>query len=433
MLDLTGLGSSLDGAVLTSASPRYEAIRRPADMAFHDIRPAAIVRCASVADVTRALAFVVDHDLTFAVRGGGHCFAGRSSTDGILLDLADLDRIVVDPDGVATIGAGARLASTYAALHHAGRTLPAGCGATVGIAGLTLGGGIGLLGRAHGLTCDQLVGATVVLADGSVVDCDDAREPDLFWGLRGAGGCQFGIVTELRFRTIAEPTVTRIEAHWTGVAVDELIDAWQAWAPDAPEQLTLNLAVTADPGEPVRAGLVGASLLDEDATADLVRPFAESAGIADVEFGRVPYHRLKSALSDPRDAPARPHRIRSEFFSASMPTQTVRALAAALSGPGWTESRQFSFTAMGGAYNRVAEDATAFAHRNERFLLEHIGDRDDPWVDRSWEIAHTMGSGRVYPNFPDPALTDPAVSYHAGNLARLTAVKDRYDPGGVFG
>ncbi len=146
---------------------------------------------------------------------------------------------------------------------------------------------------------------------------------------------------------------------------------------------------------------------------------------------RIPYHRLKGTLSDPREAPPRPHRIRSEFFSASMPTQTIRALAEAL--PGGTETRQFSFTAMGGAYNRVAEDATAFAHRDQRFLLEHIGDRDDPWVNRSWEIAHAAGSGRVYPNFPDPALTDPAASYHAGNLARLTAVKDRYDPGGVFG
>jgi len=153
------------------------------------------------------------HDL-FKRRGGGHCFAGRSSTAGLLLDLSPLNTISVNGDGLATIGPGARLAHIYEELHRHELTIPAGCGPTVGIAGLTLGGGLGLLGRRYGLTCDRLVGATVVLADGSVVTCDEQRDADLFWALRGAGGGQFGVVTSLVFAAVPSPSARRFELTW---------------------------------------------------------------------------------------------------------------------------------------------------------------------------------------------------------------------------
>ena len=231
MPDLTEFGDSLDGDVFGADSPGYDTIRSPADAGHRDVRPRLVVVCRSVADVARALEYAAASGYHVAPRGGGHCFAGRSSTDGIVLDLSGLDSIRVTGDGVAVIGAGARLAQVYAALHACDRTLPAGCGGTVGIAGLTLGGGIGLLGRKHGLTCDRLVGAQVVLPDGSVVDCDHDREPELFWGLRGAGGGQFGVVTSLRFDTVPEPMTTRIEAHWPDGTPEDLVPAWQAWAP----------------------------------------------------------------------------------------------------------------------------------------------------------------------------------------------------------
>ena len=333
-------------------------------------------------------------------------------------------------DGIATIGAGALLGEVYAALHVHGRTLPGGCGPTVGIAGLTLGGGIGLLGRQHGLTCDRLLGAQVVLTDGSVVDCDHHREPDLFWGLRGAGGGQFGVVTSLRFDTVAEPTATRVEAHWTHWALPELVSAWQAWAPDAPDELTVNLTLVSEPGAAVRATLFGAATLDEGSTRRLLGEFTDRAGAARTLELRpgLPYHQLKSTFADPRDQPERVRRLRSEFFSRSMGSGTLASLLARLGAERATGRREITFTAMGGAYNRVAEDATAFAHRSERFLLEHIAEAADPWVDGSWATAHADGSGRVYPNFPDPALGDWATAYHAGNHARLAAVKNAYDP-----
>jgi FAD/FMN-containing dehydrogenase len=432
--DLSEFRASLDGVLFSSGSPGYEAIRRPVNPAYREVRPRLVVACRSVSDVTRAMTYAAATGDRIVPRGGGHCFAGRSSTDGIVLDLSGLDGICAAGDRVATIGAGARLGQVYAALHAYGRTLPAGCGPTVGITGLTLGGGIGLLGRKQGLTCDRLVGAQVVLPDGSVVDCDHDHEPDLFWGLRGAGGSQFGVVTSLRFDTVPEPMTTRIEAHWPETALGELVSAWQAWAPDAPDELTVNLTLVSEPGAPVQATLFGAATVKEGPTRELLHEFADLAGVAPAVKLRadLPYHHLKRTFADPRDRPGRALRIRSEFFSRAISDRTLASLLAQLGDPEATGRRQLTFTAMGGAYNRVAEDATAFAHRSERFLLEHIADAADPWAERSWATAHADGSGRVYPNFPDTALEDWAAAYHAGNYPRLAAVKNAYDPHRFF-
>jgi FAD/FMN-containing dehydrogenase len=432
--DLAEFGSSLDGEVFSADSPGYEAIRRPVNAAYREVRPRLVVVCRSVSDVVAAMTYANATGDRVAPRGGGHCFAGRSSTDGIVLDLSGLDGIFVADDRVATIGAGARLGQVYAALHAYGRTLPAGCGPTVGITGLTLGGGIGLLGRKHGLTCDRLVGAQVVLPDGSVMDCDRDHEPDLFWALRGAGGGQFGVVTSLRFGTVPEPMTTRIEAHWPDIALDELVAAWQAWAPDAPDELTVNLTLKSEPGAPVQAILFGAATLEEEPARELLQEFTNQARAAPTLklHAGLPYHHLKHTFADPRDSPERALRIRSEFFSHPMADRTLASLLTQLGAPRTMGQRQLTFTAMGGAYNRVAGDATAFAHRGERFLLEHIAGPPDPWADRSWATAHADGSGHVYPNFPDPALEDWPAAYHAGNYPRLASVKNAYDPHRFF-
>jgi FAD/FMN-containing dehydrogenase len=434
--DLAEFGNSLDGELFSPGSPGYEAIRRPVNAARREVHPRLVVACRSVSDAVAAVRYAAATGDRIAPRGGGHCFAGRSSTDGIVLDMSGLDGICVADDRVATIGAGARLGQVYAALHAYGRTLPAGCGPTVGIAGLTLGGGIGLLGRKHGLTCDRLIGAQIVLPDGSVVDCDDDHEPDLFWGLRGAGGGQFGVVTSLRFATVPEPVTTRIETHWPDVALGELVSAWQAWAPDAPDELTVNLSLVSEPGTPVQATLFGVAALEEGPTRELLRELITRVGAAptiELRTG-LPFHHLKNTFAglDPRDVPERAPRIRSEFFSHATSDRTLASLLTQVGSPRTMGRRQLTFTAMGAAYNRVAEGATAFAHRGERFLLEHIADPADPWVDHSWATAHADGSGRVYPNFPDPALDDWAEAYHAGNYPRLAAVKHAYDPHRFF-
>jgi FAD/FMN-containing dehydrogenase len=431
-MDVADLRGHLDGELFVPDSPGYHDVRRPVHPAYRDVHPRIVIRCGSDADVAAGIRYARETGLPVVPRGGGHCFAGRSTTDGIVLDLADLHHISITDGRLATIGAGARLAHVYAVLHRHGRTIPAGCGATVGIAGLTLGGGLGLLGRTYGLTCDRLVGARVVLADGRVVDCAADREPDLFWALRGAGGGQFGVVISLVFDTVPEPTTTRFLLSWPHPPAAEMITAWQGWAPAAPDELTANLTVIAEPGRPPRVVLFGAALLAEAATGALLREFWDSAG-ADVDVrGGLAYHDLKRSFEDldpPGEAAAGPH-IRSELFARPMRPATVDTLLATLSDG--EDRRQLAFTVLGGAYNRVPDTATAFAHRGQLFNLEHIAEGSGGWVDRSWSVAHVDASGHVYQNFPDPQLDDWATAYHAGNYPRLAAIKRAYDPDRLF-
>lgn len=436
MSEIEKLCASLDGELFSPDSPGYEAARRPRNLAFDDVYPSFVVRCRSEADVVRAISYATATGTRLVPRGGGHCFAGRSSTEGVVVDLSQIADTSVTADGSAVIGAGASLGSVYRALHSAGQSLPAGCGDSVGIAGLTLGGGIGLLGRMYGLTSDRLLSARVVLADGAVVECDRERDPELFWGLRGAGGGQFGIVTSLRFDTVPEPMALWIDAELIHVEIAALVKGWQSWAPKAPDEVTLNLAIERGPeGGSTYVRLFGASFVSESETRTIVEEFATAIGSAAIPqvSAPVPYHTLKAALSDrERSSAERPVRIRSEFFARTMSDRTIASVLTKLASPGNQGMRRLAFTAMGGAYNRVAENATAFAHRGESFLLEHVTDQDDFWLDASWTAAHADGSGRVYPNFPDGALVDPTAAYHAGNAPGLAAIKRKYDPRGFF-
>ena len=445
---MTGVSAlEIAGEVLVPDAPGYEEARKPAIARFHGIRPQAIVRCATAADVAEALAFARRSDVHVALRSGGHCFAGRSSTDGIVIDVGPMSSVSV-ADGVATVGAGTRLGDLYDALDAHGVTIPAGCGPTVGIAGLTHGGGLGILGRKHGLTCDRLLAAQVVLADGRVVDCDEHRHADLFWALRGAGGGQFGVVASLVFSTLPAPPATTFHLVWPYAAAVAVIAAWQDWAPDAPDELDANLRLTAagDLGGAPVVHLFGALLGDEPEAVELLERFVGRVG-ADPESAthrQLPYRAAKQSLvglgavEDEDDAGVLVHK--SEFFRRPLPADAIAALVAGLpAGRGPGESRELNFTPMGGAYNRVAAEATAFAHREERFLLEHVlvvtpeataGARE--WVKRSWATAHPWGSWRVYPNFPDPELAGWTEAYHGGNYERLVRVKRAYDPDGVF-
>jgi FAD/FMN-containing dehydrogenase len=449
--ELTALQRTLAGEVLLPGTAEYEALRRPPIGRFHGIRPRAIVRCAAPADVAEAIAFARRSGVELAVRAGGHCFAGRSSTDGILVDVSPMSAVEVG-EGVAAVGAGARLGDVYDALDEHGLAIAAGCGPTVGIAGLVLGGGLGILGRRHGLTSDQLVAARVVLADGRVVECDEERHADLFWALRGAGGCHFGVLTELTLRTVPAPTATTLHLQWPLGDGPAVVDAWQADAPDAPAELAASLLVTAgaDLGEPPVVHVFGAMLGSRSETTAQLDVLVGRAGVEPTATSlyELPYRAAKRHLAEQapgEEAPPDAHGFqKSEFFRRPLPTETIAALLDHVAADRvHRQLRVLDFSPWGGAYNRVPEDATAFAHRAERFVLkqdvvvepsatseERRGAHD--WLTRSWAIAHPWGSGRVYPNFPDPDLEDWAAAYHAGNLERLRSIKAAYDPDDVF-
>jgi FAD/FMN-containing dehydrogenase len=286
-----------------------------------------------------------------------------------------------------------------------------------------------------------------VLADGRIVDCDEERHPDLFWALRGAGGGQFGVVTRLVLATLPEPRATSFRLGFAPAAAAAVVDAWQRWAPDAPDELAASLLLTAsdDPGEPVDVAVFGALLGGPD---DL-RPLLATLDAApdSSTFDERPYRATKRLLAEGDERNAAPPRHgypKSEFFREALPRERIEALVghfAADRRPG--EARELDFTPWGGAYNRVPAAATAFAHRAERFLLKHdvtvpAGAPDAEraaaraWIARSWSLVHPSGSGGAYPNFPDPDLDGWERAYHRDNFERLVAVKAAYDPGDVL-
>ena len=415
---------------------------------FAGIQPQVTVACRTPGEVAEAIALAQRSGLHLAIRSGGHCFAGRSSTTGVVIDVGPMNSISVG-EGTATIGAGARLGDVYDVLVEHRVTLAAGCGPTVGITGLALGGGLGILGRRYGLLCDQLLAAQVVLADGSVVECDAEREPDLFWALRGAGGGQFGVVTRLTFRTVAVGAATAFHVVWPFVQAGPLIDAWQRWSPPAPDTLAASLVITsaADVERPPAVNVFGsmiatapeASALIDDLVGRVGPPV--SASVDQMSYRQVKRHLAAHGPGEGQAAEDAHGFSKSEFFRWPLPEEAIAGLVAGFGAgrvPG--VARELDFSPWGGAYNRVATDATAFAHREELFLLKHgiavePGAPEQPareWLRRSWETVHPYGSGGVYPNFPDPELEGSDRAYHGANLERLQRVKARYDPEEVF-
>ena len=445
----SALRRAVAGDVVLPGSGDYERLRKPAMARFWHVRPKAIVRCRTPLDVAETLALARRSRVPVAVRGGGHCFAGASSTAGIVIDVGLLSDVTV-ADGTVTAGAGVRLGDLYGALDEHGRTIAGGCGPTVGIAGLTLGGGVGILGRKHGLTSDQLLAAEVVLADGRVVECDAHDHADLFWGLRGAGGCRFGVVTRLTLKTVPAPPATTFELRCPPEAAAALVAAWQDWAPDAPEEVAASLLVTApaEPDRAVAARLFGAVAGPEADARRELDAFVARAGVepASASLEHLPYRATKRHLAalDAATAlkPEAAHLLaRSEFFRAPLPASAIAALVEHLAADRLAgHARELDFSPWGGAYNRVAPEATAFAHRAERFLLKHevtaAEQRALPpareWLARSWALAHPWGTGGAYANFPSADLSPWDPAYHGANLDRLRQLKAAYDPDGVF-
>lgn len=460
MPDWKQLENVIEGDIASRGSPAYEASRRPFNARFNEVEPRAIVSCATPQDVSKTIRFARRHGLEIAARGGGHSFAGYSSTRGVVIDVTPMRSVSVS-GGVGTVGAGARLGEVYEALQEHGLAIPAGTCPDVGVAGLTLGGGLGVLGRKYGVTSDHLIGVEIVLADGRILECDEHRDEDLFWALRGAGAGNFGVVTSLVFRTIPAPEATNFHLAWPFSRAADVIGAWQAWAPSGPDELAASLKVnsTGDLDRPPSVDVYGALLgTDSDAVELLdelvVRADSDPISSSQTYMSFPETRRFWAELGEAEDANregalARPPESvclfsKSEYFRRPLPTEAVAAVLETFSrGRASGESRELDFMPWGGAYNRVPPDATAFVHREELFQLKHAvvvepdasaGEREAAHrqVDRSWASVHPWGSGRVFQNFADPDLEDWADAYYGPNVDRVVRVKARYDPANLF-
>jgi len=459
--DWKGLQRRLSGAVLLPGTAAYEWARKPFIARFDEIRPQAVARCATTDDVAEVIGFARHWRLAIAARSGGHSLAGHSSTRGIIVDVSPLDAVMV-ADGVVTVGAGARTGQLSERLFEHGLAIPTGTCPSVGIAGLTLGGGIGILGRAHGLTLDRLVGAEVVLADGSVVECDAGRHPDLFWALRGAGAGNFGVVSAFGFDPVTAPRSANFHLLWSHVDAAAVIDAWQHWSPSAPDALSADLALSAsaDPDAEPLVEIFGAIIGTSQDASNLLGELAQGVSVAprrqtctelsyrdscafqaEVSVG---YDQVEHGTQGERRLRQGYRFTKSQFFARPLPHDAIAALIRTfVERRRRGQSRSVSFAPWGGAYNRPAPQATAFAHRDQLFSIEHIVivDPSAPdgakraahaWATSSWDSMRPWSSSAVYPCFPDPDLEGWGRAYYRDNYARLVDVKRAYDPGDLF-
>ncbi|MFL6060808.1 MAG: FAD-binding protein [Marmoricola sp.] len=459
--DWRRLARSVQGQVHRPGTAAYDVARLTENPRYDDARPLAVLTVTSAADVATALAFAADHRLPVAVRSGGHSYPGWSAGGArgtgvprsLVIDCRGMSAVTLDGT-TATIGAGAALAGVYAALAARGRAIPGGSCATVGLGGLTLGGGVGVLTRALGLTCDAVTALEVVTADRQVRRVDADHEPDLFWALRGGGGGHLGVVTRFTFATSPAPSLHTFYLSWPISAAASVIAAWQAWAPHADPRLwstmktlggathptgpTLLVAGTwTGPGEPDLSGLLAHCPPPKVRTTS-----AKSYGEAMRSYAgcsSVPAARCHTGPGGDLDREA--FGATSHVGYRAIPAAGIQALLDHVADAGATGLKEagISMDALGGKVRDLDPGATAFVHREALMTVQYTatftGDRGataDRFV-RGFRSALTPWWGQhAYVNYADPTLEDPSAAYFGDNARRLAAARATYDPDRFF-
>lgn len=477
-------GQLSTGRLLQPDSAGYYQARLQFDPRFDDARPSGIAYCATPADVSACLAFARRFGVPIAARSGGHSYGGWSTTSGLVIDVSLMSRVTVDAaTGTARVGAGTRLIDLYNELAAHGRAVPGGSCPTVGVAGLALGGGVGVVGRLYGLTCDNVVAVQIVTADGVVRECGQASDPDLFWACRGGGGGSFGVVTEFTLRTHPAPDLVLFFLRWPWSQAGQVVSAWQSWAPSAPDELWSNLHLSGAPGGAEPQISVGGTYAGGIAQAQplLERLYAAvGSGPSSTFVQSEPYLSVMlveagcAGLSVaqchlPWQNPAGefervPELAKSDFYTAKLPPAGIRTLLAQvqrmqLVSGATGAAGGVAFDACGGAINRVSPDATAFVHRDALFLAQYTttwtaqrsGGTPEPggpggaagarsaavrrqraWLQSFHAAMRPYASGEAYQNYADPDLADWQRAYYGANYPRLQRIKAAVDPADLF-
>jgi FAD/FMN-containing dehydrogenase len=415
--------------------------------AMIETRPRYVARCLDAQDVIAALAFSRAAELPIAVRGGGHSVAGASLVDdGLVLDVRGMDEVHVDPVArVATVGGGATWAQVDRATQEHGLATTGGRVSTTGVAGLTLGGGSGWLERKHGLTCDNLVAATLVTADGEVVRASETENPDLLWALRGGGG-NFGVVVslELALHPVGPVVLAGGVLHPYERAA-ETMAFYRDLMADAPDELSLACVFITVPEEPhfpadmhgqlavLIAGMWCGDLAEGERVLAGLRAFGPPK--ADI-FGPVPYADFQSGFDDP---PGSRNSWTSEHL-AELPDDAIDALVA----HGWAlpeGASQMVVFCWGGQVARTPAGATPLSGRDARWVIHPLllwDDADDDEANlahgRAYrDLLEPWATGAAYGNFiGDEGAARIRAGYQPGDYDRLARVKAAWDPGNVF-
>ena len=435
------LPTDIAGRIIRPDDPDYDATRQILSGAY-DRHPAVIVRAADADDVARVIRFARETGTELAVRAGGHSNAGHSSTEGgIVLDLRDMKALVIDPDSrTAWAEGGLTAGEVTAELAEHGFAIPFGDTASVGIGGLTLGGGVGYLVRKYGMTIDNLLAAEIVTADGELLRVDADQHPDLFWAIRGGGG-NFGVVTRFQYRL--QPLDGIVGGMLVLPATPDTVAGFIAAAEAAPEELSTIANVMSAPPMP---------FLPEEAHGKLVilAMLAYSGNVADGDRALAPFRALAEPLADmlrpmsypemfpPEDPEYHPTAAATTMFIDRVDRDVAETLLRHLEASDAT-MRVAQLRVLGGAMARVPADATAFAHRSSRIMVNLAAfygaddrQRREAWV-ADFKAALDQGDAGAYVNFlVDEGPDRVRAAYPGATWDRLASVKAKYDPTNLF-
>ncbi len=417
-----------------------------------DKYPAIIVRCAATSDVIAAIQFARDHELTISVRGGGHNVAGSAvCDDGLVIDLSPMKRIAVDPSRrTARVQAGVTWGELDRTTQIYNLAAPGGVVSDTGVAGLTLGGGLGWLRRKYGLSSDNLLSVDIVTADGRLLKASETENADLFWGVRGSGG-NFGVVTSFEFQLHpVGPEVMVCFVFHPGEQAREALQFYRQYAAQAPDEVssfailgrippTEHFPQAAHGKEFVLFAAVYAGSVQDGETA--FKPLREfSTPIVDLS-GVMPYVEAQSALFD-ADYPAHEMRYywKSTYLNALSDEAIDKLIALQAENPSGFST--IDIWQLGGAMSRVAPDATAFGSRSAPFLIGIEANWVHPeqdtanisWNRKVYRELQPYSNGSEYQNFPGLLEDRDAIARSAfgSNYQRLVELKNKYDPTNLF-
>ncbi|MFJ3663742.1 FAD-binding oxidoreductase [Streptomyces sp. NPDC090119] len=449
--DFRALAGQVAGRVFLPGSAGFRVGSKLFNTRYGDRTPAAVVTAAHTEDVQRALTWAREQGVPVVARNGGHSFAGYSVNEGLVIDLSRLTGTTADGStGLVTAGGGAKISHVYDAMQPHEMVFSTGTSPTVGVAGLALGGGAAFAARRYGLTADALVETSVVLADGSLVVASERENPDLFWACKGGGGGNFGINVSLTFQARPVPDVTTFHLTWKWADAAAVLDAGQRMVELAPDDFAARLGVwTYGTGlrairDNLEVTLQGQYFGSARDCLEILDPVLSAAApvsrdVTERTFWEANKYMVHATSGDQ-------FALRSNYIREPLAAEGVQTLLS------WVERWPGSHNgdgggaglfSWGGAINRIAPDATAFVHRDTLFLvsMDTAWTEDDSpaqvdanldWLNGLHAAMAPHVTGSAYQNFVDPELTDWRTAYYGANYARLTQVKEKYDPDGVF-
>jgi len=451
MKSQTGLPIAALQALL---DPKNDMVLVPADKDFSEynhsfnkltqIAPRVRVVAGSAKAVSTTMLWAANNGLRFAVRSGGHSYEGFSQSPDLVIDVRGMTGIKLATDKKSvSIGSGSSLGSVYKALWPSNLAIPAGSCFRVGVAGHSLGGGFGLLGRSFGLACDSVLSMEVVDASGQIRNVSGQENPDLFWALRGGGNGSFAVVTNFNFRTSPVSMVARFGITWSKPIAQaaKIVQAWQQWLADLPPSITGTLHLTKDQGGLIKVHMAGLSVQSESKLKVELKRLQRVAGPADQVSTTT--QTFKAAATIFNGGPADDSLLmkgKSDYVIDPMTDQGILTLLNGLqNAPG--EITVLCDT-YGGAINKIASDATAFVHRgNTKYSIQYYMEWTDPVTsDANIAMMRTLYtsmrphvSGGAYVNYCDLDLGDGyARAYWGDNLPRLMKIKAGVDPKNIF-